>query len=171
MALYMLSCSARSSEVFWSVSCALPSAPRPASLAIWDISWAFWQIILTWLLGARHGALCLFVPARPEIYAPMDKDFGHFRRYTRPELRRKLTQAGFEMVRLDYFNCVGYFAWWLNFCVLKKRCFEPAKLRFYDRVIFPVVRTLEARIMRPPFGQSLLAVARSQASAPGPRPG
>jgi len=114
------------------------------------------------LLGARRGALCLFVPARPEIYALMDKDFGHFRRYTRPELRRKLTQAGFEVLRLDYFNCVGYFAWWVNFCMLKKRCFEPAKLRFYDRVIFPVVHTLESRIMRPPFGQSLLAVARSQ---------
>lgn len=113
-------------------------------------------------LGPRRGALCLFVPARPEIYAPIDKDFGHFRRYTRPELRRKLVQAGFEIARLDYFNCVGYFAWWLNFCLLKKRCFAPAKLRFYDRAIFPVAYALESRIIRPPFGQSLLAVARSR---------
>ena len=116
------------------------------------------------LLRPRHGALCLFVPARPELYAPIDKDFGHYRRYTRPELRRKLEQAGFDLVRLDYFNCVGYFAWWLNFRVLKKRRFEPAKLRFYDRIIFPVVHALESRILRPPFGQNLLAVARPRAA-------
>jgi SAM-dependent methyltransferase len=113
------------------------------------------------MLGARRGALCLFVPARPEIYAPIDKDFGHFRRYTKPELRGKLQKAGFAIERLDYFNCAGYFAWWLNFCLLKKRHFETAKVRLFDRVLFPIVHGLEARVMRPPFGQSLIAVARS----------
>lgn len=113
------------------------------------------------LLRARNGALCLFVPARPEIYAPIDKDFGHFRRYTRPELHAKLTNAGFKIERLHYFNWVGYFAWWLNFCVLKKREFEIQKVRAFDRVIFPVVHGLESKFLRPPFGQSLLAIARA----------
>jgi SAM-dependent methyltransferase len=111
------------------------------------------------LLRAKSGVLCLFVPARPEIYAPIDKDFGHFRRYTKPELRKKLTDTGFNVQRLHYFNCVGYFGWWANFCLLKKRLFEVSKVRAYDRWIFPVVHTLETRIVRPPFGQSLLAIA------------
>jgi ubiquinone/menaquinone biosynthesis C-methylase UbiE len=113
------------------------------------------------LLRERHGALCLFVPARPEIYAPIDKDFGHFRRYTYRELQSKLRLAGLTIERLHYFNCVGYFAWWFNFCLLKKRLFEREKVRFYDRVIFPVVHGLEARVLRPSFGQSLLAIARA----------
>ena len=113
------------------------------------------------LLSARHGALCLFVPARPELYAPIDKDFGHFRRYTRPELRRKLQCAGFTLERLTYYNWVGYFAWWLNFRILKKRGFEAAKVRFFDRRVFPIVHALESSVMRPPFGQSLLAIARA----------
>jgi len=113
------------------------------------------------LLRERHGMLCLFVPARPEIYAPIDKDFGHFRRYTKPELAGKLKDAGFEVEKLYYYNLPGYFAWWLNFCILKKRAFEIDKVRFYDRVILPLVYFKESRIMRPPFGQSLLAVARS----------
>jgi SAM-dependent methyltransferase len=112
------------------------------------------------LLRERRGALCLFVPARPEIYAPIDKDFGHFRRYTKAELRGKLTGAGFEIVRLHYFNCVGYFAWWLSFCLLKRHRFEGEQVRFYDRMIFPVVHAVESRIIRPPFGQNLLAVAQ-----------
>jgi SAM-dependent methyltransferase len=113
------------------------------------------------LLGPRRGALCLFVPARPEIYAPMDRDFGHYRRYTRVALRRKLRQVGFEILRLDYFNWAGYFAWWFTFCVLKRRQFNEAAVRFYDRWIFPVVYWLESRLAAPPFGQSLLVVARA----------
>ncbi len=117
------------------------------------------------VLAARQGALCLLVPARPEIYAPIDRDFGHYRRYTRSQLSEQLRAAGFKLERLIYFNCAGYFAWWFNFCVLKKRSFEIGKVRAYDRVIFPIVHAFETSVMRPPFGQSLLAVARAQASA------
>ncbi len=112
------------------------------------------------LLSARKGALCIFVPARPELYSPIDRDFGHFRRYTRAELRQKLQSAGFTVERLSYFNSAGYFAWWLNFRLLKKRRFEVAKVRAFDRFIFPIVHAAES-LVRPPFGQSLLAVARA----------
>lgn len=114
------------------------------------------------LLRERRGALCLFVPARPEIYAPIDKDFGHFRRYTKPELAGKLETAGYEIERLDYYNLPGYFAWWFNFQLLKRRDFQRGKVRFYDRVVLPLVHFAETRIARPPFGQSLLAVARAK---------
>jgi SAM-dependent methyltransferase len=111
------------------------------------------------ILRPANGALCLFVPARPELYAPIDTDFGHFRRYTLPELRRKLATAGFEVARLRYFNLTGYFAWWLNFCLLRRRSFDDASVRLYDRLIFPVVHGFEFNICAPPFGQSLLAIA------------
>lgn len=114
------------------------------------------------LLRTENGRLCLFVPARPELFAPMDKDFGHHRRYTKLELRRKLDVAGFEIVRLDYFNFVGYFAWWLNFCVLKKRTFDVASVRLFDRAIFPCAHWLESRLCAPPVGQSLIAVGRAK---------
>jgi len=113
------------------------------------------------LLRARRGRFCVLVPARPEIYAPIDRDFGHFRRYTRRVLRSRLESAGFEVEQISYFNCVGYLAWWLNFRVLGKRVFEIAKVRFYDRAIFPTVHWLESTIARPPIGQSLIAVARA----------
>jgi SAM-dependent methyltransferase len=117
------------------------------------------------LLRPGQGVLCLFVPARPEIYAPIDKDFGHFRRYTRFELGRKLADAGFNVTRLSYFNIVGYFAWWFNFCILKERVFRAGKIRFYDRAVFPFVHALESRLWRPPLGQSLLAEAVVPSSA------
>jgi SAM-dependent methyltransferase len=110
----------------------------------------------------KNGMLCLFVPARPELYSQLDKDFGHFRRYTRPELRQKLERAGFEIVRLRYYNIVGYLAWWLMFRVLKKRHFNPVSVRFFDRFIFPPVYGFESHIFPPFIGQNLLAMARAK---------
>jgi len=114
------------------------------------------------LLHADHGALCLLVPARPEIFAPIDGDFGHFRRYTKPGLRRLLEGAGFQIMRLHYFNFAGYFGWWLNFRFLGQRIFQPAAVRLFDRMIFPWTHRLETRVCRPPIGQSLMAVAKAR---------
>jgi len=114
------------------------------------------------LLRPAQGALCLFVPARPEIYAPIDKDFGHFRRYTRSDLKTKLESAGFQLAHFRYFNFVGYFLWWLSFCLLKKRTFDAGSVRLFDRLIFPVVHGVESRLIPPPIGQSLFAVAVAQ---------
>lgn len=120
------------------------------------------------LLRERRGHLCLFVPARPEIYAPLDRDFGHHRRYTRGLLADRLRAAGFAPVRLRYFNVVGYFAWWFSFCFLKKRGFDRGAVRLFDRWIFPPVHWTETRLCPPPIGQSLMVVARAGA---GPGPG
>jgi SAM-dependent methyltransferase len=114
------------------------------------------------LLKDRRGHLCALVPARPEIYAPLDKDFGHFRRYTAPELRGKLQNAGFRIEKLHYFNFVGYFAWWFSFRLRKQRSFGVRQVRLYDRVIFPFVNTIETTVARPPIGQSLIAIARAE---------
>jgi len=109
----------------------------------------------------KGGRLCLFVPACPSIHAPIDANFGHYRRYTRGELRDLLQGAGFRIVKLVYFNSLGFFAWWFNFCVLKKTSFEVGKVRLYDRRIFPLVHALESRCLRPPIGQSLLAICEA----------
>jgi SAM-dependent methyltransferase len=114
------------------------------------------------VLADARGHLCLFVPARPEIYAPIDRDFGHHRRYTRPALRKQLQGMGFDIVRLVYFNSVGYAAWWFNFCLRRQRRFDVRAVRFYDRVVFPPVHWAESHLCRPPIGQSLLAVARAR---------
>ncbi len=115
------------------------------------------------LLSKRRGTLCLFVPARKELYAPIDRDFGHFRRYTKPELAMKLHASGFELLRLDYFNFAGYFAWWFNFRLLRKRHFSEPAVRLFDKLIFPIVHAFESKILRPPVGQSLLALAHPAA--------
>jgi hypothetical protein len=111
------------------------------------------------LLRERQGRLCLIVPACPEIYAPIDHRFGHFRRYTKQELENKLTAAGFGIEKLVYFNFLGYFAWWVSFCLLRRDRFNPTQVRIFDAAVFPIVNWFETKLFRPPFGQSLVVVA------------
>lgn len=108
----------------------------------------------------KNGYLCLFVPARPEIYAPIDRDFGHCRRYTKGDLQEKLETAGFEIVQMSYYNFPGYFAWWLSFCVLGKRRLGGGAVWLFDRLIFPPTHWLEKHLCRPPIGQNLLVIAQ-----------
>lgn len=155
-----------STELFRTISAELPESlglDAIVSINVLEHIDQDQQELSNWfrLLRRKHGHACLFVPARPEIYAPIDKDFGHFRRYTRPELELKLTKAGFKIERLVYFNVIGYFAWWFNFKVLRKRTFATNSVRAFDRFIFPAGHWMEKNLVRPPIGQSLLAVAKA----------
>lgn len=105
------------------------------------------------------GTLLLFVPAMPKLYGSLDKAFEHHRRYARGELDGKLQAAGFRIERLRYFNLPGVVAWFVAGKVLKQTTVRPAQVWLYDRMVVPWVSLLE-KVWQPPFGQSLLAVAR-----------
>ncbi|MEM1158597.1 MAG: class I SAM-dependent methyltransferase [Verrucomicrobiota bacterium] len=114
------------------------------------------------ILQERNGALCLFVPARQELYAPLDRDFGHFRRYSKTSMLQALAAAGLAAERMHYFNFPGYFLWWLNFKAMKTRKFSIKNVKAFDRFCLPVIHYIESNIIRPPLGQSLLAIARPE---------
>jgi SAM-dependent methyltransferase len=105
-----------------------------------------------------RGNLLLFVPAVPHLYGSLDEAFGHFRRYTKNDLRRKLQGGGFRLERLRYVNLPGVASWFIAAKLLRLKSLEPADVRFYDRWVVPWCSKLED-LWPPPIGQSLLAVA------------
>ena len=50
------------------------------------------------------GALVVTVPANPWMWSAHDAAHHHFRRYTKRQLAKVLTDAGFELQLLSYFN-------------------------------------------------------------------
>lgn len=106
-----------------------------------------------------NGRFVCLVPAHPLLYGPFDRVLGHVRRYTRRELTAKLVGAGFRIVDIRHVNLPGSFLWFLSGRVLRRAGVPggSAALRAYDRLLTPLTRTVEARV-RPPFGQSLIAV-------------
>jgi SAM-dependent methyltransferase len=103
------------------------------------------------------GRIVLIVPAFQALYGPIDRNLGHFRRYSRGALDRLAHQAGLRLCKARYSNCLGFFGWWMNAHVLKREAQSKHQIAVFDRFLVPVISALETAIP-PPFGQSLVAV-------------
>lgn len=103
------------------------------------------------------GVIVLIVPAFPALYGPVDRNLGHYRRYTRTSLARVAEAAGLRVRKARYFNSVGFFGWWFHAHVTRLEVHPPTHIQTFDRWIVPWLSRLEQHA-RPPFGQSLLAV-------------
>ena len=108
---------------------------------------------------APGGKIVLWVPAFEALYGRFDRSIGHYRRYRKRELLDRVHNVGFHQVTARYANGPGFFAWWLVVKVLRRIPTGGRLARIYDRWFVPVVRRVE-RVVRPPFGQSLLVVAQ-----------
>lgn len=110
-------------------------------------------------LVRRGGRVVLLVPAFPSAMSEFDRAIGHQRRYRRASLRRVVEQAGLEVEVLHHVNALGLVGWYVVVKALRRRPRAGLLLRVYDGAVVPVLRRVEARLP-PPFGQSLLVVAR-----------
>ena len=118
------------------------------------------------------GGVLLTVPQHPFLWSEYDVRARHVRRYTAPELRQKLTRAGFEVVRMTSFVSLL-----LPLMMLSRRArrtpqadYDPLdELRISTPVNAVLERVLDAErlLIRAgldlPAGGSLLAVARRPA--------
>jgi glycosyltransferase involved in cell wall biosynthesis len=108
------------------------------------------------------GKLLLFVPADPKLYGTMDRQVGHFRRYTREELHRVIDAAGFAIDSIRYQNRFGRLGWWLNGRILKRTHIPAGQSRVFEMLV-PFIRAIEGE--EPSNGLSLVAVATKPAAA------
>jgi len=103
------------------------------------------------------GRILIFVPALPYLMSDMDRDLGHFRRYTLSELKAKCIAAGFNVKLARYFDMFGVLPWWLKYRVLKSKRMKAAEVRFHDRFIVPISRVVDA-VLTPPCGKNIILV-------------
>lgn len=106
------------------------------------------------------GAVIVFVPAFPFAMSRFDRAIGHHRRYTIATAKRAFAAAGLLAEDVRYVNAPGLFAWAVGMRLLRMTPREGVVLRSWDRTVVPAARRLETRL-RPPFGQSILAVCRT----------
>jgi 2-polyprenyl-3-methyl-5-hydroxy-6-metoxy-1,4-benzoquinol methylase len=105
------------------------------------------------------GVIVLLVPAFPALYGPIDKQLGHYRRYTRESMRQLADASGLEITSARYMNAVGFFGWWANSHIFKREVQSAAQIAVFDRCVVPAMSRLESMVA-PPFGQSLIVVLR-----------
>tara|TARA_E500000178_G_C16998389_1_gene744386 strand:- start:1475 stop:2176 length:702 start_codon:yes stop_codon:yes gene_type:complete len=105
------------------------------------------------------GHLLVFVPALQALYSDLDRAVGHHRRYHLQDLKQKAQAAGFEIIKLQYFDWIGALLWWLANIILKRTNINPNSAKLYDQVGIPITRQIE-RLFPPPFGKNIILVAR-----------
>jgi SAM-dependent methyltransferase len=106
---------------------------------------------------APRGKLALLVPAHLVLYGSFDRAVGHFRRYEKLELERKLEKAGFAVCEMKFFSLVAALPWLINGRLLKRDYIPTGQANLANRLV-PLLK-LE-RLIGPPCGLSLIAIAQ-----------
>jgi SAM-dependent methyltransferase len=110
---------------------------------------------------APGGELAVLVPAHPFLYGRLDDRFGHYRRYTRSQVRMLIQDAGAELISLRSFNALGVPAWWIAGRTHRLDITEGSVKAYETMVRF--WRRIED-VLKPPVGLSLVARARKPSS-------
>jgi glycosyltransferase involved in cell wall biosynthesis len=80
------------------------------------------------------GVLVVLVPAHPQLYSDLDRNLGHYRRYTRELLEQRFREAGFVVEKSRYFNWVGAIGWYGYGQLMKRPHITKAATRGYRLV-------------------------------------
>ena len=67
-----------------------------------------------WRMLRPGGVVIIEVPAGPGLFDDYDRELMHFRRYSAPELRRKVEMAGFAVAEQSFIGCLIYPAFWAS---------------------------------------------------------
>jgi glycosyltransferase involved in cell wall biosynthesis len=101
------------------------------------------------------GRAIVLVPHGPEVFGSLDTALGHFRRYTRDDLQRKMEQAGFRVERILEFNRISRPAWYVTGRLLKRKTISRFQLYFFDRLVW-LWRRIDRRLPWP--STSIIAI-------------
>jgi glycosyltransferase involved in cell wall biosynthesis len=106
------------------------------------------------------GRAVILVPEGQSIFSSLDEELGHWRRYSEDQLRRRMTEAGFDVEAMLGFNRISRPGWWLNGKILKRRTISRVQLRNFDRLVW-LWRKLDSRLPWSPT--SIIAIGRKRA--------
>lgn len=115
------------------------------------------------------GILILLLPTHQFLYNEIDRLAGHFRRYEKDILTKKLLQSNFEINFLKRLNFIGGVGWLLSGKIFRSSNIDRLKVKIFQYLAPPFI-FLE-NFLEPPLGTSLLVIAkRGAVFNDGPKP-
>jgi len=120
-------------------------------------------------MAAPGGQIVLIVPALPALHNGLDREAGHYHRFTRTSLTHVLSAAGWKIATMRYINLPGIPGWvaagWISRASRSRSELDSAStnwlLRFYDR-FFVGLSQLTDPLAAKIAGLSVLAIARRE---------
>ena len=108
------------------------------------------------------GKIAIYVPALTILFSDLDRNVGHYRRYSKSELVGKVKAAGFEVEDCYYNDCVGVLATFMLkvFGYRNKIGLGSNRsLIFYDKVVYPISKLLDYLLFKHIIGKNLVLFA------------
>lgn len=121
------------------------------------------------------GLLLMTLPALPFIYSKHDRIQGHFKRYTKRDIKKLLIKAGFKTIRISFFNILlsppiviirllsklggplarlADFDSRINYDISKRKAINATLIKIFS------LESLMLKYMDIPFGTSLLTLTQ-----------
>ncbi|MBN2285277.1 MAG: class I SAM-dependent methyltransferase [Tissierellales bacterium] len=109
------------------------------------------------------GILVIFAPAFQFLFSNIDREAGHFRRYSKNGLKLLLTNSGFKVVLAHYFNFIGFGGWMINKYLRSGVDSRSTnfQVNIFNKYLW-LFRTLDV-LFSPFCGQSVLVVGEKRA--------
>lgn len=106
----------------------------------------------------KNGTLVILVPSHKLLYNIIDESIGHWRRYSKKELEKKIKKNNFKIEKLYFFNILGIIGWFLNGSVLKKKEINRDASTMFDKFV-PGLKIIE-KILGKKFGLSIICYCK-----------
>lgn len=103
------------------------------------------------------GRIIIITPAHPILYSRLDRNYGHYRRYTRDIFEGYARALNMKLVENRYLNMFGAFSWLISARIGQATQLNPIGMMLLDYVL-PLQDLLERRLPRVPFGLSIMGV-------------
>jgi 2-polyprenyl-3-methyl-5-hydroxy-6-metoxy-1,4-benzoquinol methylase len=103
------------------------------------------------------GTLIILTPAYPSLYAKLDKELHHFRRYTQHSLKNKVLKNGFTIEKKFHFNSLGI-AGWLYAKLFRLKKIPGGEMRVYNKLVW-IAKFLD-KLFFNKIGLSIIVIAQ-----------
>lgn len=104
------------------------------------------------------GVAVILVPSFNLAYNRLDRNLGHVKRYSIPEINSIAKRSGFKIVKSYYINPLGLMGWIVSGLILRKESLSSGPVKLFDIVSRPFL-ALE-RFIHPPIGISLITILK-----------
>jgi SAM-dependent methyltransferase len=93
------------------------------------------------------GHLVLLAPAYQFLYCRLDRELGHFRRYTLRELKHLLLGEHFSVVHKQYFNLLGVMGWLVSGKISGNKVLNASETSLFNRLV-PLAKLADRLVLR-----------------------
>jgi len=109
------------------------------------------------------GKLVIYVPALPFLFSAFDVGVGHYRRYSKKELIKKVTESGLEVEKCYWNDSLGILVALIVKLLGYKRLVNLGNVKtilIYDRIIYPISKILDSIVFKHLIGKNLFLIAK-----------